>query len=138
MNRVETAATRPRMASGVINCTRVWRTKTLSMSAPPRKARATTDSQMFLDRANTTVAAPNTATPANMVQPALRWMGRAARISPTSTAPRAGPERKMPKPSAPTCSTSRAKAGSRAVAPPRITAARSREMAPNTTRLVQT
>ena len=33
MNRVETAATRPRMASGVTSCTRVWRTNTLSMSA---------------------------------------------------------------------------------------------------------
>ena len=39
-NRPETAPTRPRMASGVLSWTRVLRMKTLSMSAPPRMARA--------------------------------------------------------------------------------------------------
>ncbi len=58
MNRVETAATRPRMASGVTIWTRVWRTKTLSMSAPPSTTRAATESVNTFDRAKTTVAAP--------------------------------------------------------------------------------
>jgi hypothetical protein len=133
MKRVDTAATRPRMGSGVTSWTRVWRTKTLSMSAPPRIARATSEAHRSLESPNPTVAAPNTATPANMISPALARIGRTESHSPTTVAPRAGPMRSRPKPCGPTRRTSRAKAGNRADAPPRITAARSREIAPNTT-----
>lgn len=40
-----TAATRPRITSGVRSCTRLWRMKTLTMSAAPESASAASDSQ---------------------------------------------------------------------------------------------
>ena len=70
MNRVETADTRPRMASGVTICTRLWRTYTLTMSAPPSTASAATESHSPRDRAKPRVATPNTATARNIQAPA--------------------------------------------------------------------
>ena len=58
MNSVDTAATRPRMWSGVTSCTSVWRTNTETMSAPPSTASIATDSQRNVDRPNTSVATP--------------------------------------------------------------------------------
>ena len=53
-----TAVTRPRIASGVATCTRVWRTTTLTMSKPPSATIASIDSGKLRDRPNTTVATP--------------------------------------------------------------------------------
>lgn len=58
MNRLDTAETRPRMESGVTICTSVWRTKTETMSAAPRVAKARTLKTIERDRANTKVASP--------------------------------------------------------------------------------
>ena len=95
-------------------------------------ASAATDSQSERETPKTMVARPNTATPANMVTPALERIGRAASTRAMRVAPMAGAARNRPKPSSPTCRMSRAKTGSRAVAPPSSTANRSSEMAPNT------
>ena len=58
MNTELTALTRPRMASGVASCTRVWRITTLTMSAAPEAASASSDSHRLVDRPNTTMVAP--------------------------------------------------------------------------------
>ena len=78
------------------------------------------------------VARPKIATPPNISRPARRRIGLTASASATAVAPTAGAARSTPKPSGPTCSTSRAKTGSSAVAPPSSTAKRSSEMAPKT------
>ena len=64
-----TALTRPRMSSGVSICTSVIRITTLTESAAPRTASASIDSQNELDRPNTMVAMPNTATAVNSMRP---------------------------------------------------------------------
>ena len=51
-------------------------------------------------------------------------------MPPASAAPTAGAARRNPEPTGPTCRTSLAKAGSRAVAPPKSTANRSSDMEP--------
>ena len=107
------------------------------MSAAPSTVRAPTDSQTYFDSPKTTVAAPNTATAPNISRPARRRIVWLARITATSVAPTAGAARSTPKPSAPTCSTSRANTGSRAVAPPSNTANKSSEIEPKTILLRQ-
>ena len=64
--------------------------------------------------------------------PARRFRGQRTRTSAMITAPIAGPDRKTPKPSAPTFKISDAKAGNNDVAPPKSTANKSSEIAPNT------
>ena len=67
--------TRPRMASGVENCTRDERMYMLTMSAPPATINAANDSQNRLDSENTRLATPNTATAMNIVMPTWRLNG---------------------------------------------------------------
>ena len=62
MNRKFTAPTRPRISSGVASCTSEKRITTLTMSAAPSTASASTDSHIQCDSANTMVATPNTIT----------------------------------------------------------------------------
>ena len=62
MNRKFTAPTRPRISSGVASWTSEKRITTLTISAAPRIASASTDSHIHCDSANTTVATPNTIT----------------------------------------------------------------------------
>ena len=75
MNSMLTALTRPRMALGVETCTRVPRTITLTMSAPPRTMSVATESQKLRESANRMVHRPNTATHTNMRRPARPRIG---------------------------------------------------------------
>ena len=72
MNRKFTAPTRPRISSGVASCTSEKRITTLTVSAAPRIASATSESHIQCETANTTVAAPNTITAWNMRTPTRR------------------------------------------------------------------
>ena len=72
MNTAFTAATRPRMASGVSSCTRVWRMNTLTMSAAPSTTRQASDTVRLVDSPKPMVARPNTATAWNMRRPVWR------------------------------------------------------------------
>ncbi len=74
-----TALTRPRISSGVAVCTRVERTTTLTTSAAPIAISATIVSQIQCDRPKRIVAAPNTATAANILWPTLCSSGWRAR-----------------------------------------------------------
>ncbi len=76
MNTELTALTRPRMASGISSCTRVWRTTTLTVSAAPDVARASSDNQKLPDRPNTTMHKPNKATAISSVRPTRRRSGQ--------------------------------------------------------------
>ena len=58
MNTPFTALTRPRMSSGVSSCTSVCRTTTLTMSAPPLTASATSESVKSRENPKTTIDAP--------------------------------------------------------------------------------
>ena len=62
MNRKFTAPTRPRISSGVASCTSEKRITTLTVSAAPSTASASSDSHIQCDSANTTVATPKTIT----------------------------------------------------------------------------
>ncbi|OIQ68207.1 hypothetical protein GALL_502060 [mine drainage metagenome] len=138
INSPDTEDTRPRIWSGVTICTSVWRTYIDTMSAAPRIASANIDSGIDFDTANSSVAAPNTATDRNMRRPAMRASGQRFSASAISAAPIAGPERSIPNPSGPTFRISLANAGKSAVAPPSNTANRSSEIAPKMILLVQT
>ncbi len=131
MNTELTALTRPRISSGVATCTRVWRTTTLTMSKAPVAARAMSESGKLRERPNSAVAAPNAPTAQSIIRPACRWIGQRARVKPTMSAPTAGALRSRPSPSGPACRMSRAKIGSSEVTPARITANRSRVIAPS-------
>ena len=98
MNRVETAATRPRMASGVTSCTRVWRTNTESMSAAPSAASAATDSHSSPREAEHDCRQPNTA-PRRRTCSARPWrrIGLIAEKIATSAAPAAGADAQQAK-----------------------------------------
>ncbi len=63
------ALTRPRISSGVESWTRVNRITTLIMSAAPRIINMASDRMKWVESPNTIVAAPNTATVANIVAP---------------------------------------------------------------------
>ena len=103
-----TAATRPRMASGVSSCTKVWRVTTLTLSAAPVTASASSDRPKCSDRPNTTVATPNTATAPSSLPPTRRCKGQRARTSDIASAPTAGAARSRPRPCGPVCRMSRA------------------------------
>jgi hypothetical protein len=79
MKSALTADTRPRIASGVCNCTSDERTTTLTMSAAPMSARAASESTNERDTPNTIVRSPNSATAPNIRRPARRVIGLRAR-----------------------------------------------------------
>src|SRR3954464_12852424 len=62
MNKLFTAETRPRISSGVSNCTNVCRTMTLTLSANPQINSIASDNQYDREMPKAIVAAPNTAT----------------------------------------------------------------------------
>ena len=70
MNSELTALTRPRMASGVDNCTSVPRMITLTMSDAPSSSSAISDKDRLRESPNTMVNTPNPATHHSMVVPA--------------------------------------------------------------------
>src|ERR1043165_4076411 len=65
MNSMETAETRPRITSGVESWIRLPRILTLTMSDAPNTNSASSDSGNQVERPNTMVAMPKTATAAN-------------------------------------------------------------------------
>src|SRR5947209_6561316 len=71
INTEFTAETRPRMASGVSTCTKVWRTTTEMLSNTPVKISAASESQKLRERPNTIVAAPKPATHQSRLRPAF-------------------------------------------------------------------
>ena len=75
---MSTAITRPRISSGVRNCTSVARMITLTMSAAPKKISAASDSTKLLETPKTIVQIPNPATDHNNVGPARPRSGRCA------------------------------------------------------------
>src|SRR6185436_1444195 len=138
MNTIETALTRPRMASGVATWMRVWRTVTLSMSAAPEITSSAIVRGKFVERPNPIVARPKTATPPNSQAPMRSRSGRIARARAMSPAPSDGALRRMPSTWGPLLKVDLAMRGRSAVAPPRRTAKRSSDMAPRSRRSFQT
>ena len=138
MNNAFTALTRPRMASGVCNCTSEKRMTTLTTSAAPTTARAASDSSRWVDTAKTIVATPYIASAPNKSGPSTRRRRRRARTTDIASAPIAGAARKRPSVQGPDCRISRAKIGNSAVAPPSSTAKRSSDSVPSSTGLRQT
>ena len=103
MNTEFTALTRPRISSGVCNCTSDVRITTLTMSDAPSSASVAIESGNDEESANTIVAPPKTATAANIVRPTCLCSGWRARMSDIAKAPIAGDARSMPRPVGPTC-----------------------------------
>jgi len=128
-----TAATRPRMSSGVSSCVSVCRVTTLMLSAAPVKARASIDSHTDCDRPNTMVARPKAATDSSSRVPTWRCSGQRVSTSDIVSAPTAGEARSRPRPQASVCRMSRANMGSSAEAPPSSMAKRSSVVAPSST-----
>ena len=108
MKRKFTAPTRPRISSGVASCTSENRITTLTVSAAPSTASASSDSHIQCDSENTTVAAPNTITAWNIRNPTRRLMVWRASSAVISSAPTAGAARSTPSPNGPVCRMSRA------------------------------
>ena len=133
MKTALTALTRPRIGSGVSSCSSAPRITTLTVSKAPNAANAASDSQRTFDKANTSVPAPKPATAANMIAPTCRRRLRRESQTDITSAPIAGAALSRPRPQGPVCRMSRAKMGSKAVAPPSSTANRSREITPSTT-----
>src|SRR5215471_8064494 len=67
INTEFTALTRPRISSGVPNCTSVCRTITLTMSHAPTSTSAAMLRTTFLDNPNATVQIPKPATHQSMI-----------------------------------------------------------------------
>ena len=132
-----TALTRPRISLGVSSCTIDMRITTLTMSAAPLTIKAAKEIANTVERPNTRVLKPNTATASNIRRPTLRSTGQRASTTDMSKAPTAGEARSNPSPQGPTCSTSLANIGNNAVAPPSNTANKSSEIAPSTGLLCQ-
>ena len=84
------------------------------------------------------VASPNTPIATYMTTPTCRRNGQRAIANEQTSAPAAGAARIKPSPTVPTWKMSRAKIGRRAVAPPKITANMSSDMAPSTIGLRRT
>ena len=108
MNSRFTADTRPRISSGVLSCTSVERTTTLTTSAAPSTAIAAIDSGSERDRPNTIVASPNSTTEPNISGPARPVIGRLASHTDIASAPTAGEARSSPSASGLPCRMSSA------------------------------
>src|SRR5579884_3550565 len=132
-NRLLTAATRPRRASGVRVSTSVPRITTLTLSRPPNKNSIASESQNERERPKTIVASPKPATAHSKLLPALLKGGECAIINETQSAPIDGAARSQPRPVGPTRRISLAKIGSSVVAPPSKTANKSSVIAASIT-----
>src|SRR5262249_22768371 len=138
MNSELTALTRPRMASGVSSWITGCLITTLSMSDAPITTSMAIDKMNEVDSPNRTVANPNVATAAYITNPTRLVSGQRATTNEQVSAPTAGTARINPSPKDPTAKMSRAKIGSSAVAPAKITANMSSDIAPSTTGLRRT
>ncbi len=103
---------------------------TLTESAPESTSSARNATAKLVVSPRAMVPTPNSATAASSVRPTRRLTGRTASHSVTAPAPIPIAARNQPSPTAPTPRRSSAMAGSRATAPPKSTAKRSREIAP--------
>ena len=97
-----TAATLPRMWSGVFNCKIVWRITTEIPSTTPLKNNAITESQKIVDIPKTIMQIPKAKIENNNFIPAFLFKGTYAEINIIINAPKAGAARKTPNPSGPT------------------------------------
>src|SRR4249920_1962413 len=138
MNNELTALTRPRIASGVSSWITGCLITTLSMSDAPITVSMTIEKMNEFDSPNRMVANPNVATAAYITIPTCLVSGQRAMMNEHVSAPTAGAARINPNPQDPTAKMSRAKIGSSAVAPAKITANMSSDMAPSTTGLRRT
>src|SRR5579859_4541954 len=102
MNTLLTAETRPRISLGVPDCTRLWRTTTLTLSAAPLHANISNDNQNHVDRPKTMVTTPNAATASSNARPARRSGGTCDNVTAMQNAPTAGAARSHPNPVGPT------------------------------------
>src|SRR6266550_6156016 len=98
-----TAETRPRISSGVINCTMDPRIITLTLSNAPTKNNTPRDNQNALDKPKMMVAAPKAVTHQSKALPACFIGGRCATTSAIMKAPIAGAARIQPSPTGPQC-----------------------------------
>ena len=85
-----TALTRPRISTGVRNCTSENRITTLTTSAAPITASAASDSTRWADRPNTISATPNTVSTPNTTLPTGIVSGQRASVSDVKNAPTPG------------------------------------------------
>src|SRR5215831_15359068 len=69
IKRLLTAETRPRFSSGVSNCTKVWRTTTLTLSVAPQTKSIMNETQNQRENPNPMVARPKPATAQSKVRP---------------------------------------------------------------------
>ena len=105
---ISTAVTRPRISSGVRNCTRVARMITLIMSAAPRKISESSESTRLVEMPKRIVKTPKPATAHSSVGPARPRSGRCASATAITAAPTPGAVRNSPRPHGPVCRISRA------------------------------
>src|SRR5207248_881497 len=138
MKRLFTAETRPRFSSGVSNCTRVWRTTTLTLSTKPQIKSMAKESQNHLDKPKPIVPSPKMATAHKRVRPAFSKGGRWASKRAHKREPQGKADWSKPKLPGPARKMSLANTGSSAAAPPSRTAKRSRVMVPRMIRLAKT
>src|SRR5207302_3014828 len=101
MKMLFTAETRPRISSGVTNCTIEPRTITLTLSSAPATNNIDNDNQSAFDKPKTIVATPKPLTHQSSVRPASRIGGRYATSSAIANAPIAGAARIQPRPTGP-------------------------------------
>src|SRR5262245_50719706 len=93
--------TRPRISSGVTNCTIEPRMITLTLSNAPMRKSTPSDNQNTFDKPNTIVATPNPVTHHSNVSPACFIGGRCATSRAITKAPTAGIARIQPRPTGP-------------------------------------
>src|SRR6516162_4921958 len=101
MKMLFTDDTRPRISSGVTNCTIDPRMITLTLSNAPMRKSTPRDNQNTFDRPNTIVATPNPVTHHSNVLPACFIGGRCATSRAITKAPTAGIARIQPRPTGP-------------------------------------
>src|SRR5262249_39761619 len=101
MKMLFTDETRPRISSGVTNCTIDPRMITLTLSNAPRRKSTASDNQNTFDRPNKIVARPNPVTHQSSVLPARFIGGKCATTSAITNAPTAGIARIQPRPTGP-------------------------------------
>ena len=95
-----TALTRPRISGGVRSCTSEKRITTLTASAAPSTASASSDRIRWVESPNRTVNSPNTEITPNSTWPMGSVSGRRASTTDMISAPTAGAARSSPSPQA--------------------------------------
>src|SRR6266480_5889410 len=98
-----TADTRPRISSGVTNCTMDPRMITLTLSNAPIRNNTPSENQNTLDKPKMMVAIPKAVTHQSKILPDCFIGGRCATTNAIAKAPMAGAARSQPSPTGPTC-----------------------------------